>query len=59
MDILITILLAVLVLIIVAFAIKKAADYCEVEPPIRNIVLLIVFLIFLVYVLRSTGIVKI
>ncbi len=56
---LIGILIALLVFIVVVFCVKTAADYCEVTPPIRNIVLLIVFLIFIIYLLHSGGVVRI
>ena len=56
---LISILLALLVFLVIAYVVKILADYCEVTPPIRNVVLLIVFLIFLIYVMRSMGIVRI
>lgn len=50
-------LLALLVLVVVIFAVKLVLDYCEVTGPIRQLVLLIVALLCILMILNQLGVV--
>lgn len=51
----IEILVALVVLLIVAYVIQK---YLEIEAGLKNIILLVIVLVFLVFVVRQLGIVN-
>lgn len=55
---LIGLLLTLIVFLVIVYCIKIAADWCEVPAPIRNIVLIICFLVFMVYILRDMGVAR-
>lgn len=50
-------LITVLVALVILYCIKVILDYCEVVPPIRNVVLLIAALICILVLLNRLGLV--